>query len=159
MHSRIYQVSEKPITTFADEYRYEDWFVGTHADYVSPVEYQSEDYMSDLKWLQNATEGIKVDLKKGTITVVSKKEYFDDKHDAFKDILEELSDTTLEEFSNSNHSLWSKMYELKATYEDKSSFYIDDNYENLGITPLDNWVRNVEEGKEYYIGTITDYHN
>ena len=159
MHSRIYQVSEKPITDFISEYRYEDWFVGNHADYVSPVEYQSEDYMSDLKWLRDVTEGIKVDLKKGTITVTSKKEYFEKKHDSFKNILEELSNTTLEDFSNGNYSLSSKMYELKSAYEDESSFYIDDNDEYIGITPLDNWVRNVEEGKEYYIGTITDYHN
>lgn len=159
MHSRIYQVSEKPITTFVDEYRYEDWFIGTHADYTSIVEYQSEDYMSDLKWLQNVTKGIKVDFKKGTITVTSKKEYFEKKHEEFKNLLEELSYTTLEDFSKGNFSLNSKMYSLENTYEDKSSFYIDDNYENIGITPLDNWVRNVEEGKEYYIGTITDYHN
>lgn len=153
MHSRIYQVSKEPIKELISEYRYDEW---DHADYVLQVENGSEDYLSDLKWLQNATKGIKVDLKKGTLTVTSKKEYFDKKHDKFKELLKELQDITLEDFANT--SKYFKVAELKDAYEDKYSFYIDDNDEYCGLTNLDNWVRNAEENQVYYIGSIFDYH-
>ena len=156
MHSRIYQISEKPITEFTDEYRYEEDFVGNHADYVVGVEYDSEDYISDLKWLQNVAEGLEVNLKEKTITVTSKKQYFSEKHDKFQELLEKLQDITLEEFSSV--SIYFDIFDLKSAYEDEYSFYIDDNDESCGITTLDNWVRNAEEGKKYYVGSIHDYH-
>ena len=156
MHSRIYQISEKPITEFTDEFRYEEGFVGRHADYVDEVEHGSEDYMADLKWLQNATEGLEVNLKEKTITITSKKEYFSKKHDTFKELLEKLQNITLEEFSSVN--TYFDIFNLTSAYEDEYSFYIDDNDEFCGITTLDNWVRNAEEGKKYYVGSIFDYH-
>lgn len=156
MHSRIYQISEKPITEFTDEYRYEEDFVGSHADYVAEVEHDSEDYVSDLKWLQSTTEGLEVNLKEKTITITSKKEYFNKKHDKFKELLEKLQNITLEEFSSVN--TYFDIFDLNSAYEDKYSFYIDDNDESCGITTLDNWVRNAEEGKKYYVGSIFDYH-
>lgn len=156
MHSRIFQVSEKPITEFTDEYRYEEGFVGSHADYVVGVEYDSEDYISDLKWLQNVAEGIEVNLKEKTITITSKKRYFSEKHDKFQELLEKLHDMTLDEFISPKNRF--DVADLNDAYEDKYSFYIDDNDEFFGITNLDNWVRNTEEGKKYYIGSIFDYH-
>ena len=156
MHSRIYQISEKPITEFTDEYRYEEGFVGSRADYVAEVEHDSEDYISDLKWLQNVAEGLEVNLKEKTITIKSKKEYFNEKHDKFKELLEKLQDITLEEFSSNKK--YFDVHMLKEAFEDEYSFYVDDNDEFCGITTLDNWVRNAEEGKKYYVGSIFDYH-
>jgi hypothetical protein len=156
MHSRIYQVSEKPVEKFIEEYRYEDSFVGSIADYVSPVESESEDYINDLKWLQSATQGLKVNIKKGTITITSKEDYFETKHEKFKELLEKLRDITLADFaSNKNHFDFA---DLRDSYDNKYKFYIDDNDEYCGLTTLDNWVRNAEENKEYYIGSIFDYH-
>ena len=45
----------------------------------------------------------------------------------------------------------------KDAYDDQNGFKIDDNDEYFGITSLDNFVRNVEEGKTYYIGKTFDY--
>jgi hypothetical protein len=158
MHSRIFQVSAKPIPQedLIEEYRYEDGFVGSHADYVSQVTNGSEDYLSDLSWLQTATEGLEVDIEKRTVTIKSKKEYFDKKHDQFKELLEKLQDITLEEFAGTKNHF--DIYDLESAYEDKYSFYIDDNDEYCGLTNLDNWVRNAEENKPYHIGSIFDYH-
>ena len=156
MHSRIYQISKEPIQNFISEDRYYEGFVGSHADYVSEVEYKSDDYLNDLKWLQNATEGLEVNIKEGTITITSKKEYFAKKHEDFQKLIEELSDVTLEEFSSGK--LEFKISDLKCAYDDKYSFYADDNDEYTGLTTLDNWVRNAEEGEVYYIGTIIEYH-
>ena len=154
MHSRIYQISSEPIKeeNLIEEYRYDEW---NRADYV--VKETSEtDIESDLEWLQTANKGITVDTKAKTIVITSKKEYFDEKHDKFKELLEKLQDVTLEEFiSTKNHFT---VEDLKDAYEDKHGFYVDDNDEWIGLTNLDNWVRNAEEGKVYYIGNIFDYH-
>ena len=156
MHSRIYQVSNEPIKDFISEDRYYEGFVGNYADYVSEVEHKSDDYLNDLKWIQNATNGLEVNIKEGTITVTSKKQYFNEKHDKFQELLEKLQNITLEEFSS--RTRYFDILDLKSAFDDEYSFYVDDNDEFCGITTLDNWVRNAEEGKTYYIGTIIDYH-
>ena len=157
MHSRIFQVSEKPVEDYIDEDRYFDNFVGELADYVSKIPFKSKDYYNDLDWIIEATKGIEVDKKKGTIKIVDKKEYFEKKHEDFLTILEELKDVPLEDFINNRHFRW-KVDDLESTFEDKHSFYIDDNDEYGGLMPLDTWVREAEEGKEYFIGSILDYH-
>lgn len=154
MHSRIFQVSSEPIKNdeLIDECRYEDWDT---ADYV--VEQTTEEEQkSDMEWIMTACKGIKVDTEKRTITITSKKEYFDERHDRFKELAEELSDITLEDFISTK--MYFKFYELQSCYEDKCGFYIDDNDEYTGLTNMDNWVRNTEENKVYYIGSIFDYH-
>lgn len=154
MHSRIFQVSSEPITeeNLIEEHKYEEW---EHADYVNK-QVSSTDIESDLEWLQTATKGIKVNVEEKTITITSKKEYFTEKHDKFKELAEELSTITLEDFINGKADM--ELYDLKCAYEDKYDFYIDDNYEYCGLTNLDNWVRNAEENKTYYVGNIFDYH-
>lgn len=158
MHSRIFQVSQEPINeeNLLGEYRYEEDFVGRIADYVAKQTYKGQDYIEDLKWLQEATDGLEVDVEAGTIIVKSKEEYFSEKHDRFMELAEKLSCITLEEFIGEDKFF--DMHDLKAAYDDKYSFYIDDNDEYCGLTTLDNWVRNAEENKTYYVGSIFDYH-
>ena len=158
MHSRIFQVSENPVPVDEriSEDRYYDGFVGSHADYVVTVEYQSDDYRDDLRWIREANNGIKVDIPNGTITVTSKKEYFDKKHDTFKELASELADITLEDFTSGRQRF--KMHDLTSAYDNKYGFYIDDYDEYAGLTTLDDWVRSVEENKVYYVGSIFDYH-
>ncbi len=157
MHSRIYQVSSSPVKEEDKirEYRYEDDFVGRVADYVSEVTSET-DIESDLEWLSSANKGIKVDVENRTITVTSKKEYFESKHEKFQELAEKMSRITLEEFTTEKS--YFDFYELKSMYDDKYGFYIDDNYEYTGLTSIDSWVRNAEENKEYHIGSVFDYH-
>lgn len=157
MHSRIYQVSEKPIKeeNLIEECRYEDDFVGSTADYVSKQVYES-DIESDLEWLQTATKGIKIDTKTKTITITSKKEYFETKHEKFKELAEQLSYISLDDFISDKR--YFDVHNLKRAYDEKHAFYIDDNDECTGITSMDNWVRSAEENKTYYVGNIFDYH-
>ena len=157
MHSRIYQLSEKPITKdkLKQDYEYKGSFVGNIADYVAEIPFKSNEYLEDLKWLSELT-GIEVDAGAGTLIIKSKKEYFTEKHDRFKELLAKLSDVTLDEFITNNS--WSDMYELNAAYENKHSFYIDDS-DTCEVVPFDNWIRTAEENKVYYIGSIIDYHS
>lgn len=154
MHSRIFQVSSEPIEDFITEERYYDGFVGQHADYVSTVESETN-LIEDLKWL-GSREGLSVDLDKKTVTVTSKKEYFEKKFDEFKDLIEELKDMTTDEFTEGKHDL--KFYQLKSAYENEHGFYMDDHDEYMGLSNIDYWVRSTEENKPYYIGSVFDYH-
>ena len=156
MHSRIFQVSRKPISQedLIEEYRYEDSFVGSHADYV--VKQSESEGIDDLDWLQTATKGLEIDTEKKTITITSKEKFFETKHEKFQELLEKLQYMSLKEFSNAQNSF--DMYDLESAYNDKYGFYIDDNDEYCGLTTLDDWVRNAEENKTYYVGNIFDYH-
>ena len=154
MHSRIFQISSEPIEDFITEERYYDGFVGQYADYVATIESET-DLLEDLKWL-GSREGISVDLDKKTVTITSKRDYFDKKFDEFKNLIEELKDTTTEEFINGTHDL--KLYQLQSAYENEHGFYIDDNDDYMGLSNIDYWVRNTEENKPYYIGAVFDYH-
>lgn len=157
MHSRIYQLSETPVNQneLTHEQDYEQYFVGSHADYVAEIGYKGEGYAQDLKWLQNVTKGIQVNVEEGTITVTDKKEYFQEKHETFQNYLEKLNNTTLDDFVKSYGTTRLDLYELQCAFEDKHTFYVDINGETK---PLDSFVRSAEENKVYYVGTIMDYH-
>ena len=155
MHSRIFQVSENPVTNdnFIDEERYDENFINSIADYVDLIEYKSDGYYNDLKYLLNSTEGISVDIKQGVIKVTSKEQYFLRKYERFKELALKLSEITLEEFAS--HKQWFNMFELSEAYNNAHSFYMDDGNEAMTI---DDWVRYAELNKAYYVGNIFDYH-
>ena len=157
MHSRIYQVSTEPISTdeLSHEHDYEDYFVGRIADYVAEIEYKGKGYEQDLKWLQEATDGIEVNTEKGTMKITSREAYFRNKYYTFQEFLRKLNSMTLTEFIEQYGRARLNLYELQCAYEDKYSFYVDVAGET---EPLDSFVRSAEENKVYYIGTITDYH-
>ena len=152
MHSRIFQVSENPITeeNLISEYRYDDYFVGQNGvDYVV----ESDSRQDDIEWLKH-NKGL--EITENTIKVVSKKEYFEKSFEEFQELLEKFKNYSMEDFIDPKN--WLDFYHFKDAYDDQSGFQIDDNDEYFGITSLDNFVRNVEEGKTYYIGKTFDYH-
>lgn len=157
MHSRIFQLSETPLkqNELTHECDYEQYFVGNYADYVAEIEYKSESYVQDLRWLQNVTKGIQVNVEEGTITVTDKKEYFQEKHETFQNYLEKLNNTTLDDFIKPYGTTRLDLYNLRCAFEDKHTFYVDVDGEE---EPLDSFVRFAKENKVYYIGTIMDYH-
>ena len=152
MHSRIFQVSAEPITeeNYISEYRYDEYLVGQDGiDYVV----ESDSRTEDIEWLKH-NKGL--EITENTIKVVSKKEFFEKSFEEFQEYVEKFSNYTIEDFMNPQN--WLDFYRLKDAYDDQNGFKIDDNDEYFGITSLDNWVRNVEEGTTYYIGKTFDYH-
>ena len=150
MHSRIFQVSQEPIKEPLTESRYYDYEGTDGIDYIV----KSNEKDVDIKWLKQVTKGLEV--TEDTIKVVSKKEYFENSFLEFQELIKKYSEYTIEDFVNCHN--WIDFYRLKDAYDNKLSFKIDDNDEEYGLTSLDNWVRNVEEGKTYYIGSTFDYH-
>ena len=157
MHSRIFQVSKDKITEDKriEEYRYDDGFVDSVADYVV----KSDDINSDLEWLKSCHKGLEVERKGETVTlkVVSKEEYFEKSFEEFKEGLQKLSEYTMADFIDSKN--WLDFWRLKDSYNNEHGFYVDDNDEYFGIATFDEFIRNTKDGDVYYIGNIFDYHS
>ena len=136
MHSRIFQVSEKPIdkADYIEESNYWDhWFIGSVADYVN----DNCDRNDDIQWLADCAKGYSVGRdKNGEYLIIENKEkYFEDAFRQFKATLDVLKDCTLQDFTKDIF----EMYGLKNAYEEK-------------------FIRNFPENVKYYIGGTIDYH-
>lgn len=154
MHSRIFQVSKERNAEPIQEYRYSDYFVPSIADYVVNV----ADVESDYKWLADENKGLKVETKDGvtTLTIVSKKEYFEKSFNEFQECLKTVNEYSIDEFIDSKN--WSVFYNLRNSYDEKYGFYVDDNDEYFGIATFNEFMRNVNDGDVFYLSTVFDYH-
>lgn len=152
MHSRTFQVSERPIEKedyiTEDNYAYEHWFIESIADYVS-ADCNRDD---DIKWLKDCTPGFTLgkDENGEYFIINSKEEYFKPAFEGFKKALEKLHDISIEQFME-----YVDIYGLNSYYEDKYGFYIDIDDE---LQTLDEFVRGCDNGEKYYIGGTVDYH-
>ena len=154
MHSRIFQVSEKPIkpTDYINESHYWDhWFTNEWADYVS----DDCDRKDDIGWLEAcySKKGIEfgADDNGEYFIVKSKQAYFQDSFNSFMEIAEKLKECTLDEFACGLDG----MYLLKRDYEDKFGFYVE---EDDSLTTFDEFIRQCATEEKYYIGATIDYH-
>jgi superfamily II helicase len=152
MHSFIYQLSNEIIKE--DDLLYEeelyDDFVGQIADYVNG----NIDRNAAINELVISLTPYGIIYDPTDQSIVFKKGF---KESFFKERFAKLkkyvSELTLEEFSGSTDTF--PLYCIKKTIEDKYGMYIYSD--NVYIT-LDEFVRNMEEGKKYYFGSAIDYH-
>ena len=157
MHSRIYQISKKPIDKddYIKESRYWDhWFINSIADYVDDDTNRAE----DIEWLKDCYEARGLSFgtdEDGEYFIVEDKvKYFMSKFETFQEALKELSEIVIEDFASNKYGM--QMYRLKDAYEDKFSFYIDGDETDMDT--FDCFVRNAEVGVKFYIGATIDYH-
>lgn len=154
MHSRIFQVSKERNAEPIQEHRYEDYFIPSIADYVVNVADVEDEY----KWLTDVNKGLKVETKDGvtTLTIVSKKEFFEKSFNEFQEYLKTVNEYSIDEFIDSKN--WLVFYNLRNSYDDNHGFYIDDNDEYFGTVTLNEFMRNVNDGDVFYLSTVFDYH-
>jgi len=161
MHSKIIQISEKPISkrSFVSESQYYDDFVGRIADYVDELR---EDYRCDCVKSCLGGDAFVVAEDGKSFEVVDKDSYFRPRYDQFMKTLNDLKDATLEDFAGSSlrpHYEFSYKVSLMASsYEDDYDIYVDDNGEKYGLIPLDQFMRYAQNGEKYYVGNVIDYH-
>ncbi|MBE0069946.1 hypothetical protein [Thermoanaerobacterium thermosaccharolyticum] len=152
MHGLIYQLSNEIIKE--DDLLYEeelyDDFVGQIADYVNG-DIDRNAAINELV-VSLMPYGIIYDPTDQSIVFKKgfKESFFKERFAKLKKYVSEL---TLEEFSGSTDTF--PLYCIKKTIEDKYGMYIYSD--NVYIT-LDEFVRNMEEGKKYYFGSAIDYH-
>ena len=155
MHSRIFQVSTRPIdkADYITESDYWDhWFTHSIADYIDGDCYRDE----DLKWLEDCYDekGIKfgVDNNGEYLIIESKVKYFDEAYKRFKKLIKTISECGITHFINGIDEFW----DLKNVYEDKFGFYMQTDDD--GLMTMDNFIRTYPENVKVYIGGTIDYH-
>jgi len=150
MHSRIIQLSEEPLhkDDFITESDFYESFVGSVDDYVADIDDSERE--EDIKWLMSCLEpyGVKLDKEEESIVFPKgfKQRYFEERFKKFK---ETVNGMTLNDFCDSI-----KAWQLSQIIEKKFDFYIYVSYPQ----PLDDFIRDLEEEKKYFIGGIVDYH-
>lgn len=157
MHSRIYQISTKPIDKcdYIEESNYYDhWFTNSVADYVNG----DTNRANDIDWLQSCykAQGLSfgVDECGEYFVVEDKSKYFAKSFEVFQIALKELSEITIDDFLTTKYGV--KMYNLKSAYDDEYGFYVDGA--EFGLETFDTFVRYADINVKYYIGATIDYH-
>lgn len=158
MHSRIFQISDKPIEKcdYINEAHYWDhWFVDRIADYVNG----DTDRESDIEWLKSCYEYVDMTFGKdegGEYFIINDKtKYFAKHFEEFHKAAVELSQITLDDFVNRRYS--ASLYRLKEADDDEFGFYVEWGSEG-GTDTFDGFMRYAEVGVKYYIGATIDYH-
>jgi len=155
-HSRIYQISTKPILEedylLADDF-INHWFTNTIADYVD----DDTDRGADIRSLKEKLgDSAKFESEDSFVIQPGGKEmYFQKAYGLFKNACLKAVLMDFSEFVSSN-GLSIVMYSIDNAYCDKYSIYVSpDEFETI---PLDEFIRSAELGKRYFIGNTLDYH-
>lgn len=152
MHGLIFQLNDEIIDKddFLTEEELYDDFVGIIADYVDG-DIDRDAAIGELI-LSLTPYGIIYDPTEQSIVFKKgfKKAFFKERYTNLKKYISKL---TLEEFSGSTDTF--PLYCIKKTIEDKFGTYI---YFGYSCITLDEFVREMEEGKKYYFGSAIDYH-
>ena len=152
MHSRIIELSEKPIEVderIDESEYYDNGFLDTIGDYVD----EDTDRTADIEWfagyLKNKGVITEFDTEKIVFSTDAKEKFFRNKYETFKKLTSEI---TFEEFSEDSLCL----YNIRECINDKFGFYV--HYAGCYYT-LDNFIRHiVKDGETWYIGGTLDYH-
>ncbi len=160
MHSRIFEISEKPIQE-ADRYSFQmlpDWFYGTVADYADEIADEMREY--DIKWFADSFGGKCVyEGDKISFAPETKGLYFRRSYSKYLEKASLLTAFSFDAFCGKDgyRALDMTLYELNQAYNGKFGFYI---YERDcdELKALNNWLREADLSKAYYIGGIIDYH-
>jgi hypothetical protein len=157
-HSRIFQIAVAPIAPkdYISENDYNDhWFTNTIADYVNG-DVNRED---DLKWLRERLEetGAVRFVEDDSFVVLhyGKEAYFEKAYEAFVAARQKTTELGLAEFAV-GFAFSEAVHHMKSAYCDKYDFYVSS--EAFDIAPVDEFMRDAELNRRYYIGSTLDYH-
>ena len=155
MHSRIFQLSKKPIPR--DEYLeesffYDHWFTQEIADYVDG----DTDRPCDMEWLTSQKAGISIgnDDAGDFLIIKDREKYFAKAFTRFKKSFEDVEkQISQEEFARVGMA--GPIRQLGNCYNEQFGFYavLDGD-----VTTFDSFVRNADVDEKHYIGATLDYH-
>ena len=158
MHNMILQISTSPIpkdTYICEEDYYDTCFLGSVADYVSDM--SEEDRRESLKWLSK--EGISFNPDRESFVIEDKRLYFKMMYEDYHKMLAQMATAPFEAFSGGEgcEELELQAYVLYGFFWDRYGTYVDDA-EGFGRCPWLHFARRAEEGREYFVGGVLDYH-
>lgn len=160
MHSTVYEISEHPIPAnqqAALSYL-PDWFYASVCDYTEKMTTsEREDSIRELEdclGSQCSRTGNKL-----TFSPQFKQGYFKENFKYFKAAAKALAETEYDVFAGISPSAAFDMAlnSMTESYADKHTFYV---YcpERKELAPLDNWLRNIDVSKPFYLGGTINYH-
>lgn len=169
MHSKIFQISINKVKDFITEDRYSDSFVGYVADYVSDLD--QDIWKENWNWLSDYAKGA-IEIKNNMLTIIDKRKFFEGHYAEFKELIKKAEDISLEQFMSNDYgieittktgntyktSASSLVSNINCTFDDKHGFYIDDYDEYYGLKTFDSFMRCVNDGEVFYLGSVIDYH-
>lgn len=141
---RIYQVHTTPILDI-EHIKEEDFY-----DYLSPGSYfdrvfntynEGSDFIDFIKNYADLNNNSFIFHKD------AKEKYFKSSFEKFKELVSKMS---LEDFADDNYQ-----YELSSLIEDRFGDYIQSD--EYGLCTFDFFVRNIVQGRTYYLGGIVGY--
>lgn len=154
----IYQITIFPIEKdeyLKEEYFYDHWFLGSIADNVSEIVDREEELCN----LRDRLEINKIAAfnKDGSFTFLpaGKKLYFARKYENFIESIQKASQMSLDEFIDDTQS-FGIMSAIKNNYCDNYDSYVFSD--DCSVIPLDEYIRVIKPGVNYYIGGILAYH-
>ena len=158
MHSRVFQVSTKPIEE-EDYLKEEDFYdchlVGGAMDYITDW----TDRDDDIKWFANCYKKV-LKVEGDKFTIVDKDAYFKKKYEEWIKCLKELAKTSFEDFKGDDNSfdeLSFREYHTHMLFEDNGEFHVQ--FEDINtLMTIDDFMRHVHNGETYYFGGTLDYH-
>ena len=154
MHSRIFQLSNEPISKedyIGEDFFFEDSFIGLVADYVDGDTNREEDIQWFIDSLSSYSDYFEYDKDEQSIIFKDgfSKKYFSKRLEKLKELVNNM---TINEFCNNSM----EVYTIENLVENKFGFYVVDH--NYVIRSLDDFIRNLTPNEKYYFGATIDYH-
>ena len=169
MNRTIFEISETPIT-LGGSYGSEDFlidfgniFIYDITDFVGDLDEEDEKSRISILFEKLSSETSSSFQSQSENDCVSfilhsnfSEKYFKTRYEKFSECLENVhADLSLESFTKG--VFWQRLWELSNTYEDKYDDYVVFDGE---LYTLDSFLRNVAKPeKEYYIGSVLNYHS
>ena len=151
MHAYVVQLSETPFEDAEDfiteDVFYDTSFIGEVADYVQNISEKGREEAIKSFLEMCAQYGAEVGEGFVVFTKEFKENYFRNRFDDLKNLVEQAE---LKEFSEDSNLV----YMLKKLIEDKYDMYIYFFYPQT----LDSFIRGAFSGIKYYVGGVVDYH-
>ena len=148
MHSRIYSISTSQSSV--RQFHVPEYFVPQYADYCL----EADDQQDSVDWLTGTLMqyGVRFEQDGNRIIFHDVRPYLDAMYESFHKAAEKLCQITKEEFASEPADL----YALNSANRDESGFWflIEDEYP----VTMQDFMRLIEPGKAYYLGTVYDYH-
>ena len=160
MHSRIFELSERPVPT--DERlcleSVPDWFFSSISDFAEDI--SDEDREDEIKWLAEYFHNLcTAEGDKLTFDPATPEKRFKRNYSKFLEKAAALTAMSYEAFCGrmGGRVLEYTLFELNDAYEDKYGFYVYEP-ESLNLRPINAWLREADLTKPFYVGGIVNYH-
>ena len=160
-YKTIYQITTEPLeeNEFVTENDFiDDWFIGSIAASVTG---SNIDRRKEIRIFREWLAGKEIVFFNSddsfVITPGGKEKYFKGVFKKFKEAVQKAADITLEEFAG-GVDCPQIVGQIKTNFCEKLEDYVySDEFEPNPI-PFDEFMRNAEPGKQYYINGIVKYH-